>query len=137
MGTNLLVATNLWKSKVYESMDNEYRYILASNSGSIGFYKVTSSGLSNTETETGTYNGKKYHTLAAHRAYLQTTSDITPTNNAPIMLLFSDGETTGINSVQESGAKVHDGCYYNLSGQRVAQPTKGLYIVNGRKVVIK
>ena len=30
-----------------------------------------------------------------------------------------------------------DGIYYNLAGQRVAQPTKGLYIVNGKKVVIK
>jgi hypothetical protein len=26
---------------------------------------------------------------------------------------------------------------YNLNGQRVAQPNKGLYIVNGKKVVIK
>ena len=26
---------------------------------------------------------------------------------------------------------------YNLSGQRVSQPTKGLYIVNGKKVVLK
>ena len=26
---------------------------------------------------------------------------------------------------------------YNLSGQRVANPTKGLYIVNGKKVIIK
>ena len=30
-----------------------------------------------------------------------------------------------------------DGEFYNLAGQRVAQPTKGLYIVNGKKVVIK
>ena len=30
-----------------------------------------------------------------------------------------------------------DGKVYTLSGQRVAQPTKGLYIVNGKKVVIK
>ncbi len=27
--------------------------------------------------------------------------------------------------------------YYNLAGQRVAQPTKGLYIVNGKKVILK
>ena len=27
--------------------------------------------------------------------------------------------------------------FFNLAGQRVAQPTKGLYIVNGKKVVIK
>ena len=30
-----------------------------------------------------------------------------------------------------------EGGGYNLAGQRVAQPTKGLYIVNGRKVVMK
>ncbi len=30
-----------------------------------------------------------------------------------------------------------DGVFYNIAGQRVAQPTKGLYIVNGKKVVIK
>ena len=27
--------------------------------------------------------------------------------------------------------------FYNLNGQRVNQPTKGLYIVNGKMVVIK
>ena len=27
--------------------------------------------------------------------------------------------------------------YYNMAGQRVANPTKGLYIVNGKKVIIK
>lgn len=43
--------------------------------------------------------------------------------------------TTGIRTVQGSGLKVND--YYNLAGQRVAQPTKGLYIVNGKTVVIK
>ena len=29
------------------------------------------------------------------------------------------------------------GEYFNLAGQRVAQPTKGLYIVNGKKVIVK
>ena len=29
------------------------------------------------------------------------------------------------------------GKYYNLNGQRVAQPRKGLYIVDGRKVIVK
>ena len=43
--------------------------------------------------------------------------------------------TTGIRTVQGSGLKVNG--YYNLAGQRVAQPTKGLYIVNGKTVVIK
>ena len=43
--------------------------------------------------------------------------------------------TTSINTVQGSGFRVNG--YYNLNGQRVAKPTKGLFIVNGKKVVIK
>ena len=51
---------------------------------------------------------------------------------------FAEGETTGINEVQGSGFKVQGSeAFYNLNGQRVSQPTKGLYIVNGRKVVVK
>lgn len=46
-----------------------------------------------------------------------------------------DGGTTGIETVQANQAQ--NGEYYNLAGQRVAQPTKGLYIVNGKKVIIK
>ena len=45
------------------------------------------------------------------------------------------GTTTGIHAVQGAGLKVNG--YYNLAGQRVAQPTKGVYIVNSKKVVIK
>ena len=46
-----------------------------------------------------------------------------------------EGGTTSINTVQGSGLMVNG--YYNLNGQRVAKPTKGLFIVNGKKVVIK
>jgi hypothetical protein len=47
-----------------------------------------------------------------------------------------DDETTGVDDVRN---KMSDGRseYFNLAGQRVAQPTKGLYIVNGKKYVIK
>ena len=31
----------------------------------------------------------------------------------------------------------NDGRFYNLNGQMVANPTKGLYIINGKKVVLK
>ncbi len=48
---------------------------------------------------------------------------------------FFDSELSGINTVQASESKVNG--YFNLNGQRVAQPTKGLYIVNGKKVVLK
>ncbi len=47
---------------------------------------------------------------------------------------FSFGEATGINAVESTK---ENGAVYNLAGQRVAQPTRGLYIVNGKKVVVK
>ena len=46
-----------------------------------------------------------------------------------------DGETTGIAEVEK--ANTENGAIYNLAGQRVAQPANGLYIVNGKKVIIK
>lgn len=53
---------------------------------------------------------------------------------ARINLNFGD-EATGINMVNGSGLKVNG--YYNLQGQRVENPKKGLYIVNGKKVMVK
>ena len=55
---------------------------------------------------------------------------------APDFLTFEFGGTTGINAVNGAEFKVN-GEYYNLAGQRVANPTKGLYIVNGKKVILK
>ena len=43
--------------------------------------------------------------------------------------------STGINAV--AAAQKNDGRYYNLAGQLVQNPTKGLYIVNGKKVLFK
>jgi len=46
-----------------------------------------------------------------------------------------EGGETAINSVAANTK--NDNRYYNLAGQVVAQPTKGLYIVNGKKVIVK
>ena len=48
----------------------------------------------------------------------------------------NDGDgTTGIHESMQSSKE--DGVYYTLQGQRVENPGKGLYIKNGKKVVIK
>ena len=44
------------------------------------------------------------------------------------------GDATAINSLHVDNVANE---YYDLSGRRVAEPTKGIYIVNGKKVVIK
>ena len=108
---------------VAASTGSTYHYIFAkmkTGDANVGFYKLTSD-----------------HTLAAHKAYLETSDDITPASSARIALVFDDEETTGINTVKGSEFKANDNTYYDLSGRRVAQPSKGLYIVNGKKVVIK
>jgi hypothetical protein len=46
----------------------------------------------------------------------------------------TEDETTGINNVQ---ARADNAQWYTLSGVKVDKPTKrGIYIVNGRKVVV-
>lgn len=50
--------------------------------------------------------------------------------------LVFDEETTGVADVRSKMTDVR-GEYYNLSGQRVAAPTKGLYIVGGKKIIMK
>ncbi len=50
--------------------------------------------------------------------------------------VFIEGEDiTGIEQIDNIKLAVEN--YYNLNGQRISKPTKGLYIVNGKKVVIK
>ena len=57
-------------------------------------------------------------------------------NNARALSIVFEGETTGINAVSSSADKT-DGEWYDLSGRRVAQPAKGIYVKNGRKVIVK
>ena len=45
------------------------------------------------------------------------------------------GLVDGINDIQRNEA--HDGEFYSISGVRVSAPTKGLYIVKGKKVLVK
>ena len=94
------------------STDAKTVYALAEKGGVVGFYKV----------KEGVY-------VPAGKCYIQIA-----VAGAPDFLGFDDN-ATGIDNVQSS--KVNVQSYYNLAGQRVAQPTKGLYIINGRKVVIK
>lgn len=71
-------------------------------------------------------------TIAAGKAYLHVEGEVA----SPALSIIGGDETTGISSI-DNGQLIMDNVYYDLSGRRVVQPTKGMYIVNGRKVVIK
>jgi hypothetical protein len=69
----------------------------------------------------------------AGKAYLRTSKNQASARTRGLSIEINDG-TTGINAVEnEQGENV----IYNLRGQRVENPTKGLYIINGKKVLIK
>ena len=105
-------------SGVTASTEGAYNYVFASQGSELGFFNVATA-IDNDMT------GK---------AYLQTTSSIKPASGARVAIVFDD-ESTGIETVKGEVAALN-GCY-NLSGQRVAQPTRGLFIVNGKKVLVK
>lgn len=76
-------------------------------------------------------------TVGAFRAYFDFSSTTTPDADAAAAhysLIFDDGETTGIDNID--GTQI-DGTFYNLQGQKVNNPKKGLYIINGKKVIVK
>jgi len=74
--------------------------------------------------------------LAAGKAYLNDKDGVwAAAAGAPSFSIIVDGETTGIENVK--GEAITNSQYYTLDGRRVAAPTKGIYIVNGKKVVVK
>lgn len=106
------VSTNLLKVSDGSVTGGDGIYALAEKESVVGFYKV-----------------KNTVTIPAGKCYLNTAA------GAPDYLSFG-GDATGIDEVRGKTEEVR-GEFYNLAGQRVAQPTKGLYIVNGKKVVMK
>ena len=119
--------------------DIEYiNYYLSNGTSGVGFYKVTNE------------NGVK---MSANRSYLQIPKREKASgargmdgNASFSKMVISDEEydvigipvfgegTTGISTLHQNADQE---VYYNLQGQRIERPGKGLYIRNGRKVVIK
>ena len=96
------------------SSDGTHHFALGKKGSVVGFVKV-----------------KNGVTIPKGKAYLY----IATPPSARDFIGFGEDDVTGIDAVkQETKA---DNQYFNLAGQRVAQPTKGLYIVNGKKVIIK
>ena len=89
-------------------------FILSKVSNHIGFYKVATGG---SWVNVGT-------------AYLQV-----PGTNLSRSFFMFDEDVTAVEAVKQEQKLNAE--FFNLAGQRVAQPTKGLYIVNGKKVIMK
>lgn len=94
--------------------EGKTKYVLSANGGVATFLKINGTAA----------------TVPTGKAYLEFTGSVP----ASYLNLDNSGATgiETLNMISADGSEV-----YNLSGQRVAQPTKGLYIVNGKKVIIK
>ncbi|MBQ8655595.1 MAG: leucine-rich repeat protein [Prevotella sp.] len=104
-------------SNTNKDIGSETYYVLGLSGGNIGFYEFTGS------------------VLAAGKAYIPATS-LDGMSARGLTLEEEDGETTGIESLTPTLSQ-GEGAVYDLQGRRVENPTKGIYIVNGKKVVIR
>lgn len=89
----------------------KYFALTTLNDGKVGFAKVA-----------------KDVVIPAGKAYLMVE------NGESAKFFGLDGEATGINSVKTAKT---DGAYYTLEGVKTTKPVKGLYIHNGKKIVVK
>lgn len=115
-GNLLLPSGDTGISAASMDVDGYYFYRLTMDNGQPGFWWKSAEGAG--------------FDLGANKAYLKVSK-----GDATAQGFWFDDETTGIANVNRK--QQFSGEYYNLNGQKVAQPTKGLYIVNGKKVVIK
>jgi surface protein len=99
--------------------DGDYtNYYLSNGDSGVGFYKVNGS-----------------IGIKAHRAYLPLLKGTTQAGTRFIGLGFEDDGTTNLTPALSKGEG--EGEWYTLQGQRVAKPGKGLYIRNGKIVVVR
>ena len=105
---------------VYEETTVEAgKYILASGTHGVGFYKSK-----------GSSKVKPYH------AYM-TLTETGSTSQASFFSIGGDNGTTLIKGVDIDEEKAQEGIY-NLNGVRIDKPaTKGIYIVNGKQRIVK
>lgn len=119
---------HLIKGTIYSTSDNGYNYIFGyrtlnttpSGKVTLGFFKPKGSN------------------LPANSAYLQSGYDVT--NDAQGFAIFFDDDdtTTAIDAVETAATADDNAPYYSLQGVRYAgKPAAGIYIHNGKKVIIK
>lgn len=116
------------------SAEGYYNYVLAakgSKTTGVGFYRYT-----------GTSFSPRAAYLPIPIAYVNTGSVSSSTSSKGTRLLLLDADeqvATAILEVKGDGiaTRNNDGYYYNLNGMRVDQPKAGIYIRNGKKVVMK
>lgn len=140
--------SNYYRTKYHKSLgtaDTQPDYL--------GFFRLTSNGKSlanraylsipaNKEVGNGvgaTYGYLDFNGQLLENQYHEKYEGETPAKFANMAMIFDDliegNETTGIKELETE--VLNDNKYYNLQGIEVAYPVKGIYIHNGKKVIVK
>lgn len=128
---NMMVGNNTDEAITIQPTDGLYSNFYV---GSKGFTPVT-----------------KARTTGAHKAYLQILTSYTAKASvrgfedivlnekvAELSRILFDGDEESATGISRIAAEAGNDAWYNLRGQRISTPTrKGLYIKNGKKVVVK
>lgn len=120
VGVNLLHASS--GTDALNPTEGSYTNLIFGGTGANrGFHPLTTAGI-----------------IGANKAYLQlpTAQFNSIPSGARLSMVFED-EATGIENVNHNDNVNNNGNFFNLNGQRVTRPTKGLYISNGKKYVIR
>lgn len=140
--------SNYYRTKYHQSLNdadtqNDY----------LGFFRLTSNGKSgankaylsipaNAEVGNGvgaTYGFIDFNGQLLENKFHDQYEAETPAKFANMAMIFDDliegNETTGIKELETE--VLNDNKYYNLQGIEVAYPVKGIYIHNGKKVIVK
>ena len=113
-----------------DAIDTDLQYIFAAETSHEGLFF----GLS-TENKLGFFKlmegGETTPTTGGFKAYLNAPA------SAKGVELVADNETTGIENMENGTLNMENGAVYNLQGQRVVKAQKGVFIQNGKKVVVR
>ena len=138
---------NYYRTNYHNSLGNA-----DSQEDYIGFFRFTANGKSgankaylsipaNAEVGNGvgaTYGFIDYNGQLLGNEYGENES-VMPAQFAKMALVFDDlvdgNETTGIKELETK--KMNNNKYYNLQGIEIAHPVKGIYIHNGKKIIVK
>ena len=90
-------------------------YVLQDGEDGVGFYKVTSNDIK----------------ANPFRAYLKASG----AGAAKVRVIYEAEDATAITSLEAQD--VVNETIYNLNGMRISHPTKGIYIKNGKKFIVK
>ncbi len=117
-----------------ETIDTDLQHIFAAETSHEGLFF----GLS-TEDKLGFFKlmeegGETAPTTGGFKAYLD--GAVTPTGAKGVELV-ADNEATGVEAIDNSEFAIDNAPVYNLQGQRVNKAQKGVFIQNGKKVVVK